>query len=502
MTVAVSTETVVTELPLDQIQIRFRLRTPKEEKVRELAESIKTIGLLNPITVDNQKFLVCGYHRLSAYKLLGYKTIPAITKDFSLVYAELGEIDENLKISSLSKIEQADHMVRREELYEQLGMRTKSGFNETTVGLISTNQLAEEVGLSNRAYRLKRQPAKIVDDVKDELRDSKFADVLMDMVKLSQQEPEVQRKISRLLISGKCQTFKRALIEANIVEFRKTKEYKVDFNIKERWGKIPHSIMRFTKANSELQGLCDVVAQDPELQWIKRDGLHFGETKIPVYQMAADHAEFLVTYYTPENGIILDSFMGRATIGLASVAHGRKFVGYDINQNNVDKTRQVMNENFNKDDFQLFHSDGIELEEFRNESEYFSAIVQDPPYILKNERYNKDDERDISNLDKDNYMIKMNSHFKQLFRLIKKSNFDDKQFFPVIFKVGTGRRNTGGIIDMDVEFQLAAREAGFVLWDKVFNELHSPWGSVNWERNYLNRYVQKNYETNLIFCKF
>ena len=96
----------------------------------------------------------------------------------------------------------------------------------------------------------------------------------------------------------------------------------------------------------------------------------------------------------------------------------------------------------------------------------------------------------------------MNSHFKQLFRLIKKSNFDDKQFFPVIFKVGTGRRNTGGIIDMDLEFQLAAREAGFVLWDKVFNELHSPWGSVNWERNYLNRYVQKNYETNLIFCKF
>ena len=55
---------------------------------------------------------------------------------------------------------------------------------------------------------------------------------------------------------------------------------------------------------------------------------------------------------------------------------------------------------------------------------------------------------------------------------------------------------------MDLEFQLAAKAAKLTLWDKVFNELHSPWGSVNWERNYLNRYVQKHYETNLIFCKF
>ena len=99
-------------------------------------------------------------------------------------------------------------------------------------------------------------------------------------------------------------------------------------------------------------------------------------------------------------------------------------------------------------------------------------------------------------------MERMQEHFIRLHRLIKTSNFEKKEFYPVITKVGTGRRNTGGIIDMDLEFQLAAKKAGFTLWDKVFNELHSPWGSVNWERNYLNKYVQKNYETNLIFVKF
>ena len=55
---------------------------------------------------------------------------------------------------------------------------------------------------------------------------------------------------------------------------------------------------------------------------------------------------------------------------------------------------------------------------------------------------------------------------------------------------------------MDNEFQIAAKEAGFVLWDKVFNELFNLWGGVGYERNYENKYVQKTHETNLVFCKF
>ena len=46
------------------------------------------------------------------------------------------------------------------------------------------------------------------------------------------------------------------------------------------------------------------------------------------------------------------------------------------------------------------------------------------------------------------------------------------------------------------------KEAGFVLWDKVFNQLQTPFGSTNWERNYINKYCQKNYEVNLVFMKF
>ena len=99
-------------------------------------------------------------------------------------------------------------------------------------------------------------------------------------------------------------------------------------------------------------------------------------------------------------------------------------------------------------------------------------------------------------------MKKIYRNFQELYRLIKVSDFKKKIFYPVIFKVGTGRLGSKGIIDMDFEFQQAAKSAGFHVWDKVINELNTPWGAVNWERNYMNRYVQKNYETNIVFVRF
>ena len=70
----------VVEISVDKIKARIRLRTPDEAKIKELAESIKTTGLINPITVDTQSYLICGFHRWSAVKALVWKTVPAIIK--------------------------------------------------------------------------------------------------------------------------------------------------------------------------------------------------------------------------------------------------------------------------------------------------------------------------------------------------------------------------------------------------------------------------------------
>ena len=109
----------VNEISVDKIKTRIRLRTPDDGKIKELAESIKTTGLINPITVDTQNYLIAGFHRWSAVKALGWKTVPSIVKDTSGIQSELIEIDENLKRNELNHIEIAEHIVKREELLEE-----------------------------------------------------------------------------------------------------------------------------------------------------------------------------------------------------------------------------------------------------------------------------------------------------------------------------------------------------------------------------------------------
>ena len=261
--------------------------------------------------------------------------------------------------------------------------------------------------------------------------------------------------------------------------------------------------MKFRKADNELQKVCNLISKDEELEWHKRKDMNFGQSNIPVYGMAADLAEFLITYYTPENGLILDQFSGRFTIGCAALMHGRSFVGYDLNPNNVERARQVITEHICSDTtrFRLHNSDGVYLKEYDDKSEYFDGIVTDPPYVLKAENYS-DDAREIGNMKHDEYMECIKLNMQRCYELIKISNFKEKIFYPVIFKVGTGRKGDKGIIDMDTDFQIVAREVGFVLWDKLTNELNTPFKAFNFERNYLNKYVQKNYEVNLVFCKF
>jgi len=492
----------VVEIEVSKIRTRFRLRTPEDEKIKEIADSIKITGLINPITIDTNNYLIAGFHRLSAYKQLGLECIPAIIKDVSNVHSELIEIDENLKRKELNHIEIAEHIVRREQLLEELGVRMKRGGNQYSTGFLTTTELADQLGMSNRIYRLKRQPAEIHTEVKEELKYTPFANNLTDMVALSREPDQIQQKVKTLLITGRYRTFKRAMSVAKLDDYHRENDRATNIDIKERWG-IPQTIMRFKKADVPLQKICDLVSKDDELEWIKQKSVNFGQSEIPVYGMAADLAEFLITYYTPENGLVLDQFSGRFTIGLAALYHGRRLVAYDLNPKNVDRAREVINNHLCKDPcrFDLHCSDGVMLKELDCYKDHFDAIVTDPPYVLQPEKYTND-ERDLCNQTHDEYLKRIKLNFQRCYQLIKKSDFDKKEFFPVIFKVGTGRRGKSGIIDMDKEFQQIANEVGLVTWDKLTNKLNTPYAALNWERNFRMKYVQKNYEVSLVFVKF
>jgi ParB/RepB/Spo0J family partition protein len=126
----------VQAIRVDDIEIGERLRSLSTDAVARLAQSIKEIGLQQPITirvVDEMMLegrltagvpiLVAGAHRLAAAKSLGWTHIDCVEVDDDALRAELWEIDENLMRSELSPAQQADHLARRKVIWETLSVQ-------------------------------------------------------------------------------------------------------------------------------------------------------------------------------------------------------------------------------------------------------------------------------------------------------------------------------------------------------------------------------------------
>ena len=96
----------IVELELDAIEVNpFQPRTSfNEESLRELASSIRELGVIQPITVrklDYNKYqLVSGERRFRASKLVGLETIPA--------YIRIANDQESLEMALVENIQRQD----------------------------------------------------------------------------------------------------------------------------------------------------------------------------------------------------------------------------------------------------------------------------------------------------------------------------------------------------------------------------------------------------------
>jgi N6-adenosine-specific RNA methylase IME4 len=194
-------------LAIDSITIGERKRQAHD--VQALAESIATLGLLQPIVVTPQNgayHLVAGYHRLLACRSLGWTTIDAIVLGGDDLLVELAEIDENLIRNELSYLERAEHLARRKEIYEALYPEAKKGLyghKGTQVITKAENEIvsfsedtATKTGLTPRSIQYDVQIAtQIAPDVRDAIRGSPLAYSKQDLLVLARQEPDIQRQI-------------------------------------------------------------------------------------------------------------------------------------------------------------------------------------------------------------------------------------------------------------------------------------------------------------------
>lgn len=115
------------KMAIDEIIVRPGRRKAGVYAVRELAESMKALGLLNPVTVSPNRVLIAGLRRLEAAKSLGWTEIECNVSDLDETRAELAEIDENYVRCNLSAMEKADLVKRRKTLYESLYPETRAG---------------------------------------------------------------------------------------------------------------------------------------------------------------------------------------------------------------------------------------------------------------------------------------------------------------------------------------------------------------------------------------
>ncbi len=103
---------LIREIPLDQIDPNpFQPREKfADESLKELALSIKTHGVLEPIILrakGKRYEIIAGERRYKASKLAGLKTIPAIIKNYNDLKTMEIALVENLQREDLNPLEQA-----------------------------------------------------------------------------------------------------------------------------------------------------------------------------------------------------------------------------------------------------------------------------------------------------------------------------------------------------------------------------------------------------------
>jgi ParB family chromosome partitioning protein len=124
----------VTEIDINDIEPNKDQPRRKfdEDKLRELADSIKEHGVVQPVIVKKEGSfykLIAGERRWRAARIAGLKTIPAITKEFT--EQEIMEISliENVQREDLNPIEEAEAYKRlidefkltQEEISQKIG---------------------------------------------------------------------------------------------------------------------------------------------------------------------------------------------------------------------------------------------------------------------------------------------------------------------------------------------------------------------------------------------
>jgi len=130
-----------------------------DDDIADLAESMRLVGQIQPIVVDEQNILIVGETRLKAARLLGWKEIEVVKKsDIDELTYELMQLEENLRRRGLTYVEDLFAKLRFHEIFqEQKGKTSQVGGRK---GGWKVEDTAKHLGISTGAMSQDLQLAK------------------------------------------------------------------------------------------------------------------------------------------------------------------------------------------------------------------------------------------------------------------------------------------------------------------------------------------------------
>lgn len=178
----------VKQLPVNKIvPNQFQPRTVfDDEKIEELAQTLKTHGMIQPIVVRKQADhyeIIAGERRFRAVKKLGWDTIPAIIRDFDDAKTASVALIENLQREELSVIEEAAAYAKLIELHglTQESLAQRLGKSQSTIAnKLRLLKLPEKVQQALLNKQITERHGRALMSLKDEEKQLELLDEIIE----------------------------------------------------------------------------------------------------------------------------------------------------------------------------------------------------------------------------------------------------------------------------------------------------------------------------------
>jgi ParB family transcriptional regulator, chromosome partitioning protein len=194
----------VIQLPVDQIEPnRYQPRSIfNEEKIAELAKTINTHGIIQPIVVrriEKDRYeIIAGERRWRAVQSLGWENVSAIIRDMNDTQTASVALIENLQREELTVIEEAVAYAKLLELQNltQEALAQRLGKNQSTIAnKLRLLKLPEQVQQALLNKQITERHARALIKVKDEAIQLK---ILQDIIEYELNVKQTEERIENL----------------------------------------------------------------------------------------------------------------------------------------------------------------------------------------------------------------------------------------------------------------------------------------------------------------